>query len=435
MTAGRTRHFAIWLSLLLLALALQLPLILNPGYYSHDELQWAALAQMDTPSPWQETTSFQYRPLTFSLWMVLSRHLFDTPMLFHALLAGWGALNSALLAGVAQRFGIPRKQAFIGALGFVLTPYAAYTHGWIGCIADLIWLSCALVLAWLVQCSARMWQAAFASVALTTVAMLAKEAAVVIPPLLALAWWWDGRKRTWLAAMLAAGGVVALYLALRLNLLLHAPREGSQYLLSITHGPVRWLEYQLFPPLLPLLEISTTLHRLRPLLIAGLLWAGLLVALWQASRRVTAVYLLGGTISLLPVLLLGASWNHYAYGYAALASICIATAWPHASRMGRSAIAGFALCTALHGMAVMWRMQQVGRIQAIFSPALAQALQAQPSGVRLTLAPDAKEWIFQRLTHSIPSYAGVPIGQHVQLVNASQAADYRILADGRLQAL
>ena len=58
---------------LLAALILQLPLILNPGYFSHDELQWAALANASTPSPWLETSAFQYRPLTFSLWMALSR--------------------------------------------------------------------------------------------------------------------------------------------------------------------------------------------------------------------------------------------------------------------------------------------------------------------------------------------------------------------------
>ena len=51
----------------LLLLALQLPLILNPGYFSHDELQWWARA--DVPSwsdlpwvPWLDLSPLQYRP-------------------------------------------------------------------------------------------------------------------------------------------------------------------------------------------------------------------------------------------------------------------------------------------------------------------------------------------------------------------------------------
>ena len=43
--------------------------------------------------------------------------------------------------------------------------------------------------------------------------------------------------------------------------------------------------------------------------------------------------------------------------------------------------------------------------------------------------------MFQRLTHQVPSYAGVAIGDRVRLVDAGMPADYRITADGRLIAL
>ena len=423
---------------LLAALLLQLPLILNPGYFSHDELQWAALANSSTPSPWLETSAFQYRPLTFSLWMALSRVLFDTPMLFHAVLVLWGALNAVALYWIAHGVGMPRWPAVFGALGFVLTPYAAYTHGWVGCMADLIWLSCALGIALLVQRARARWMAAIISATLTTLALLGKEAAFAIPPLLALAWWLDrdsNRRPLWRAAMLAAGAVCAVYLDLRVDVLLHAPREGSQYTLRLAHVPQRWLEYQLFTPVVPLLETSTTLHRLRPLWLAGVLWLGLLAALWQTSRRLTALFLLGGFAALLPVLALGSSWNHYAYGFAAITAMSVAAAWPHASRMGRVMIATFACLSALHGASVMLRIQQVGNIQAVFSPALAHALRTHPTGITLQLAPDAKDWIFVRLTHSIPSYQGVAIGNRVRIVPADTPADYRIHADGTLQEL
>ena len=230
-----------------LACLLQLPLVLNPGYYSHDELQWAVYAADRVQVPWLDVSAFQYRPLTFNLWMLLSRALFDTPMLFHAVLVAAGALNAALLFAVGRGFGVPVRPAMAGALVFVLSPYAVYTHGWVGCIADVLWVGCALLLALCVQRTKRPLVAAFSAALFTGLALLAKEAAFAIPPLLALAWWFDGRKPKWLFAMLASGAVAALYLGLRIDVLLNAPREGSQYVLSAWHVPLRWLEYQIVP--------------------------------------------------------------------------------------------------------------------------------------------------------------------------------------------
>src|SRR5690606_33320433 len=151
------------------------------------------------------------------------------------------------------------------------------------------------------------------------------------------------------------------------------------------HVPLRWLEYQLFPTIVPLQEAITTLQRRWPAAVAGLLWLGLLAALWQAGRRHAALFLLGGAAALLPVLPLASAWNHYAYGFAALAAMTVAAAWARASGHGRFAIGVFAVLTALHGGAVTWRMHQVGRIQSVFSPALAEAVRTHPGTAPLVL--------------------------------------------------
>lgn len=418
------------------ALLLQLPLVLNPGYYSHDELQWAHFAGTGMRVAWLDVATFQYRPLTFNLWMALSRALFDTPVLFHAVLVGWGSANAALLGAVGYGFGMRAWPAALGALAFALSPYATYTHGWVGCIADLAWVSCGLLIAICAQHGGKTWVAAACAVLFTATALLAKEAALAIPALLAVAWWFDGRKRAWLAATLASGTVAALYLGLRLDTLLHAPRDGVQYAIGPLNVPLRWLEYQLFPPIVPLVETFTTMQRIVPVLVAGALWLGLFAALWQASRRLAALFLLGGLAALLPVLPMASSFNHYGYGFAAVASMAVAAAWPKASRAGRIAIALFAALSVLHGGSVMWRMQQVGRIQSLFSPALAQAVRAQADGrVVLRLDPRAKEWVFRRLTHDIPRYHGVDIGGRVRIAADGESADYLVQPDGRLQPL
>jgi hypothetical protein len=442
------RRFAHWAPLAVFALALlgQWPLLANPGYFSHDELQWAAFAGSDGPIRWSSWTAidaFQYRPLTFNLWLWLSRHLFAQPQAFHCVLVAWGAGNAALLCALARRFGVATGPAIIAALVFALGPFAAYVHGWVGTIGDLAWVSCALLVGLVATRWPRVAVAASAAAAFTAIGLLAKEAAAAIPVLLAVAWWFDGRKRHWAAATLAAATVVVVYLALRIGVLLHAPREGAQYALSMAHVPLRWVEYQLFALLPNVFEAFTMLARGigSRIVVAGLLWLALLAALWRGSPRIAAIFLLGGIAALAPVLPLGSSWNHYGYGFAAVTAMAVAAAWPRAPRWGRGVIAVCALLCLWHGANVMRTMRHVGQVQAVFSPALAEAVAAHASGsrgdlpLRLRPAPDADAWIFARLTHQIPSYRGVPIGERVRLVAADAPADAVIAADGRIQPL
>lgn len=427
-----------------LVLLAQLPLILNPGYFSHDELQWAAFAADGHPVAWTALREFQYRPLTFNLWMWLSRALFARPHAFHALLIAWGAANAALVCGVSRRFGMATGPAIVGALVFALGPYATYVHGWVGTLADLAWLSCALLCATIAVRHPRAWLAAVAAAALTTVGLLAKEAAVSIPAMLALAWWFDGRKRAWAGATLGAGGVTALYLALRIGVLLHAPRTGDQYTLDIGHLPVRWLEYQMYPAMPSLFETFNTLSRgfTSGVAAAMVAWCALLVVLWRSHPRLVAVFLLAGFAALGPVLLLGASFNHYAYGFAAITAATAAAAWMRAAPWARGVLALLALVSTWHGVNVMRQMRHVGEVQSVFSPALADVLRGDAGHVRLRVASDADGWIFQRLTHEVPSYDGVDIGDRVELVAADATApgmpvdgvpaDFIIAADGHL---
>ena len=427
---------------LLLAFLLQLPLVLNPGYFSHDELQWAARAVHGNWFAWSALDAFQYRPLTFNLWVALSKLLFAWPQAFHAVLVLWGCANAALLCAIGRRLGLRPWPAAIGASCFALGPYATYVHGWVGCIGDLAWLSCALLAAWSALRARRLTLVALAAAACTAIGLLAKEAALAIPVLAAVAWSFDrARRPRWLAAMLASGAVAALFLAVRADALLHTPREGAQYVLSLANGPVRWLEYQLFPPLLPLLETFTTLNRAIPAhvvlaVLGALAWMALAWALWRAKLRYLALFLLGGIAALAPVLPLGSAWNHYGYGFAAVASMVVAAAWRDAPRRARWIIAGYASLTVLHGAVVMLGMLHVGRVQSVFSPTLAQAVRVHGgTPLRLRLAPGAKPWIFARLTHDIPEYDGVAIGDRVRLVDAEDVADFLVLPDGRLQPL
>lgn len=425
-------------------LLIQSPLIFNPGYFSHDELQWASFASQFPgwhfrDYLWTGVQSFQYRPLTFSLWLWLSEHLFAHPWAFHAAIVALGGLNAGLLALLMSRFGVATALSVSAGLLFALSPYAVYTHGWVSTLGDLIWLGCALLIGLIVH--RNRWPAVTASsvLILTTVALLAKEAGVVIPALLGLAWLFLGRRRNWGVATLLAMAPVTAYLALRIGVLLFTPREATSYGWSLAYIPQRWLEYQLFPFNPGKMEVHTTFARsfFDPRTLANLaLWLALLAALWRAGRAWLAAFLLLGFAALGPVLILASSANQYGYGFAAATSAICVAAWPRLGRISRALWVLLALLCVWHGMNFALRMRHVGEIQAVFSPAMAEAV-AESNGAKLAfrIAKPGERWIYQRLTHDIPSYRGVAIGDSVHLAEDGAPADYLIEPDGRLTPL
>lgn len=430
------------LAFVVIALLLQLPLLSNPGYFSHDELQWAARADVapGTALPWLswwDWRTFQYRPLTFNLWLLISRALFRTPALFHALWVGIGIGNGLLLLRLLQRLPIRAVVALVFALGFTLGPFAAYTHGWVATLADLLWVGFGLILAqallWAGNDPARHGPACVLALVLTILALLAKEAAIVLPALLLLAWLLDGRRKIWRDAALASALPVLVYLALRLPVILYAPRAEGVYGWSLVSIPKQWLMYQLYPLAPSVFEIQqlwlrSPLH----LLLAGMFCLAVLLSVFRASVRAGLWLLIGAALALGPVLLLRIGADHYGYAYAALTMAALAAAWPGLRRGGRVLAIVFVVVGTWHGLNVQREIHHIGELQARFSPALAQALDT-PGHVPLRLRlPGHSDWAYRRFTHEIPSYLGVPIGDRVQWVPEGTAADYVIAADGSL---
>lgn len=438
------RGWALFGRVFVVVLIAQWPLVFNPGYFSHDELQWAAYASQSpewvtSGHLWAGVQSFQYRPLTFTLWLGLSRQLFEHPYTFHAVMVVLGGINAGLLALLLRRFGLGTAIAFVAALTFALGAYAAHTHGWVGTLADLIWVGCALSIALIVQRDRRPRATVIATMALTVLALLAKEAAVVIPALLALAWLFLDRRPAWGRAALAAALPVAIYTALRIGVLLFSPREAANYGWSLVFIPQRWLEYQLFLPNPTKMEAADTLIRGfgdGRVLAALALWLALAWSLWQVGPRWLLAFVLAGAAALGPVLILAESANQYGYGFAAVTVAICAAAWSRMDRLGKAVVVVLMVLNLWHGVNIVRHMRHVGEVQAVFSPALAAVVgQHGDDTLRLRSADPGQRWLFDRLTHDIPSYRGVPIGKRVRLVREDEAADYLIEADGRLTPL
>ena len=429
------------LAVVVLTVLAQWPLVANPGYFSHDELQWAAAANVapGVALPWVgwfDLALFQYRPLTFNLWLWLSHHLFEQPQAFHAVIVVAGALNTALLAGLLMRLQASPRRAVLTALVFALGPYAMYVHGWVGTIGDLLWVGCALLVGWVATSRQAGWKIAIAAGVLTVVALLAKEAALSIPALLAVAWALDRARGGWRWALLGSAPPALAYLLLRLSVLAGAGEAETFYAWSLANIPQRWLEYHAFVPQVSVFEAQVTLARGlgdTRFVVSCLLVLTLLAALWRVGWRWAVALLAGGAAALGPVLVLAGAGNQYGYGFAAFTAGLVACAWPRLARWGRGVVVVLAVLSLWHGINVMRQVRQVGEMQAVFSPALAGLLRDGDAGiVRLRIAEEVPQWIFQRLTHDIPSYDGVPIGSRVQLVGPGEAADRVIQADGQL---
>lgn len=430
------------LPMLVLLVALQWLLVANPGYFSHDELQWGAAADVagwrDLPwVSWTDVGTFQWRPLTFNLWLPLSHALFGTPQAMHL---AWVAMGSALalaLGGLLLRLGATANVARGAAVLFVLGPYAAYVHGWVGTLADLLWVGLALGLAHaLLSLQARRappTAVALASFALTALALLAKEAALAIPALLALAAWLhrDGPVRP--AAVLGSGLAALAYLALRLDTLV-APGDATSYALSPGSAPRNWATYWLFPLRPTAFEASGLWHATPThLALATGLLLGLVALVARPMPRLALALVAGVTLALAPALPLAFAANQYGYGAWAWMVACVALAWPRLRRPGRALVLFLALVSGWHGVNVQREMQRVGEKQVVFQPALVAALATHAGELRLRV-PERDDWIYRRLSHEIPAWRGQPIGDRVVWVDGAGDADFAVAGDGRLVA-
>lgn len=445
----RPNNLRILLLLFAVALLIQLPLILNPGYYSHDELQWASWS---VGRPWQEVPwarlrdwdTFQYRPLTFNVWMQLSRWFFQTPYLMHAACVTIGTLNVALLWIWLRQLDVAKRTASIAALVWVLNPYTVQTHGWVGTLADTLWVLCALLAIVAVNRIATrswsvLWQrsAAFSiALALTFAALLAKEAAIVIPAVFLVAALRPARRQAQIAALIGSGAAVFLYLAARLQAILAGAAHSTAYSISAADPLTRWIEYLMFPAVL---ERSDPIALMLQTFGANewgsiVLLALITVVVWRRNWQLGALWILAPLAALVPVLPLPLTAGHYAYGASIAACVVLALAAPGFSRFGKIILACWLTVVSFHGLEIASKLRQRGAIQHMLGAEINRLLlqnTQQTLRIRTVLG---KQEPMLRTIFMVPNYLGVPWGKAVTPTTQDDpSANYQMRSDGRLE--
>ena len=428
--------------LFLAALVVQLPLVFNSGYFSHDELQWLSFADVPWPEiPWNgwfDFEPFQYRPLTFNLWLLLS-HLFGyNPVTMHMLRVLVAAIVALLLRATMLAFGVSATRASIAVLAFLLLPEVIYTHAWIGTYADSLCLGFALAAILLTlradnaASRATMLCIALITGLLTALALASKESAVLLPMLLLLA---ALRRldRVLAAAIAGSAFVVAVYLALRLDTILFAPRDSDVYAWSIARIPARLVEYAIYPFEFDRFDAAGAFwdtHRR----FAVICWVTTVAVAASAGWRALAVFCIGWAVALGPTLILTFSASQYAYLAAAFVCGFFAVTWLQMPGIGRATLAGLALIALMHGQYIAAEMRRIGAIQRALYEDLPQLVATHATPLRIKAERTQEDIILRRLVHQIPSYHGNPLGDRVLAVEYAdtQTADVVMSLDGRL---
>ncbi|QBB69637.1 hypothetical protein ELE36_04165 [Pseudolysobacter antarcticus] len=436
---------------ILISVLIILPSAINNGYYSHDELQWLALADTDSllDIPWMswlDFSVFQYRPLTFNFWLLLS-HLFGYhPVIMHSVQGALGILNASLLRQCIIRFGAKPLHASVAAIAFLLVPFVVFAHSWIGTFADQLYLAWLLLaLMWICrqpQASSQKWQRYMTPAvvaALTSLAVMTKEAAVVFPCLLLCAAY---RKnvRDLLPSILASGLVVAIYLALRLSIILFSPRPPGVYTWAISNIPIRLFEYSIFPFVQNLNELAAFPWYSPSILgIAAIGTVLVLISITSAGLR----WLLSASVlwfvALGPILILSTSSILYAYTASALMCGLFALAYPLIKPWAKGLLLLAGVAALLHSVDLVRDMRHVGRVQhhlyAALVPLLPDASTSEP--LRIRADNPADEPILHHTTYAIPTYQRVPFSPRIRIVASTDTSvipTHVMLHDGTLQS-
>lgn len=417
-------------------IALYLPLATNPGWFSHDELQWGEPAQVarfvDLPwVAWWDLHAFQWRPLTFNLWLVAAWALHATPPSMHLLWLALGAGVCALLYATLRGFGLARPGAAAAIAAFAANPFAVYVHGWTATLAELAWVACALGLACVVLRVRRESLAvpAVAGLAFASLALMAKEAALAIAPLLLLAWAVRGREPRWLAACIGAAIPTLAYLVSRLSMLLFDPRPFDGYAWSPAAIPLRWLEMQTWPFLVTSFELGGVMRASSSRLGLAIGVATLLALVaFRAHRRLGIGFVIGGLLAIGPALVLLQPYPQYGYAWSALACACLAAAWPRVGTPSRATLLVALVLSSWHGFNVQREMRRVGELERAFTPSLRDAARRE-AALHLYVEAPRDAWIYRRLL--VPVELG-STGSGASVVVERGLATHRVAADGRV---
>ncbi len=356
-------------------------LIVNPGYYSHDELGFGFHSQGFGDRALSDINWFsflnlqapQYRPITFNLWLFISHFLFQYPPLFHFVVVLLGlACGIALYALILQR-SANHRFALTALLIFSILPATAFTIGWVGTIGDFLWVLFTLSMisisfkaeGWVKAKFISPWKLAAAYLGIATLfvfALMSKETAIIVPGIFLLYILFIKRSKFFINSFLLISFLSVVYISLRFNALFGSSSSEAysvttdaifKNLVKYFIYPFAWNTFFDFPG-----EVVSSYY-----IFSLLGHFAVIFLLWRASPRYAKVYVFSYIFTIAPLLLIHMWSPHYLFASSILLASALAYILIQGKWIDKALAALLTLVLVIHSFNVQLEYYDRGLIQ------------------------------------------------------------------------
>jgi hypothetical protein len=450
-----------WILLLLAGIFLNLILIMNPGYYSHEELQFLKDSSNIswTSLDWQPPRhNVEYRPVGRNFELMVMSLLGMYPQFVHLVHTVIHILNAFIVFILAGKLfpELGEKFQITASLFFMFSPLASFGAGWAAAVYDLLYVLFAGVI--LVLYSRRndayfngplkkliLYAGIFI---LTALALLTKETAVMIVWYLFLLLVFAGFDRKGIVIFISACTATLIYAFIRISSLFHIAVEStSGYKVSLGQNILQnFTQYFLYPFTAGVTEI----HNVFVLTPAWMLLtaAGIhivVIVLLSMRRFVYAIwYLVAFVFPLMPILIINMTASHYLYASAIPLSIALAyLLFRTKNKFVYTLIVGSVLLLAAHSIVNQTYLFNTGIYQRKILTSMAALVSSEDTGTgcklekRIVMVTDPKSpnWILARVLRAVNSQNeidGIEIEQILMITEQEYENRNRVEDGGRI---
>lgn len=403
----------------LFAVLMLLPLIANPGYWSHDELQkydylitngfMDYLNQHLRIHPGKSFAA-PVRPIPFFFQGVLSFFLRDYPVLVHLFAVVVHATVASLLFVVCKRFDLTARVSLLAALVFLANPMTLLATGWSAALMDQWYLLFGLLLLleadkfWTLEKGG--WKHLALIFLFSCAAILSKETAIVLPALLAIPLLL-GRVRLrdlryWIAISACVLPILTFVLFRATAILTSFDSANTgRYAPELENISDNILVYFLYP-FQPVLYEAGSWTRLSTwsLALACSAHVLLVLLLWRTfGLKAVLVYLAAYFAFLIPVLTIDIKGSHYLYASAVPLSIAVAALWAsRRSWFSSLATAALAMLLVAHSALFQFKIYDTGMCmnRIMYSTEAVYLSIGSPQSIEFRSEPGAPSHVLRR---------------------------------------
>jgi hypothetical protein len=366
-----------YIILILIALILNFLLLVNPGYYSHDELGFGFYSQGYGDRSLSDIDWFsffniqapQYRPITFNTWLFISHFLFQYPPLFHLVVVLLGLACGLALYHLILQISNNRIFAITSFLIFSILPSTSFTIAWVGTIGDFIWVFCSISMLSIAykfidypNITRQILLNHIAIAIIFIIALMSKETAIIIPGIFFLYFILIKRSKFVFRSFLILSFISVIYLCLRFDALFgtgHSkaysvtPNAALRNLIGYWVYPFAWQDFLGYPT------------DIKSLYFIFCFVAHFLICffLWRTETKYAKVYPIAYIFTLAPILVIPMWSPHYLFASSILMSAALAFLLTHGKRISKSLIVIFTLILIVHSFNIQLEHYNRGVIQ------------------------------------------------------------------------